>query len=193
MSRVFRGIVATVTTIILGHVTVNAEPVRISQVIEVIGTYQSTSDLRLRSFPSSSGPVSSNASLNLSRAESSSNLLSGVVIESSDPKVEVIVDSSGDVEGTICDCGEIGIAGGAFPKWPLVFFAALPFFFIHDCDDCDTYVGSTPTPTPTPTTPTTPVPEPASMLLFGSGLIVLAAGLRRKYSRFKVVADREEQ
>ncbi len=36
----------------------------------------------------------------------------------------------------------------AFPKWPLLFLAAIPFFFIHGCDDCDT-----PPPTTTPPPP----------------------------------------
>jgi PEP-CTERM motif len=192
MSRLFRDIVATVTTIMLVQVTVNAGPVRIKQVIEVVASNQNTSDLRLRSSATSSASGSTGGTASVT---ASSNLLSGFVVESSDPKVEVIVDS-GDVEGTICDCGDIAIAGGSFPKWPLLFFAAVPFFFIHDCDDCVSYVGPTPTPIPTltiHTTPTTPVPEPASMLLMGSGLILLAAGLRRKYTRIKLVAQREEQ
>ena len=40
------------------------------------------------------------------------------------------------VEGTICDCGEILIPGG-FPKWPLLFLAAIPLFFIDTGDDID--------------------------------------------------------
>ena len=193
MSRVFRGIVATLSTLLLVEGTVNAGPVQIRQVIEVVAIYQKTSDLQLRSLATSSSSVSSSATSDVTR---SGNLLSGLVIESSDPKVEVVDDNSGDVEGTICDCGDIdiGIAGGSIPKWPLVFFAAVPFFFVHDCESCDSYVGPTPTPTPTtPTTPTTPVPEPASMLLMGSGLIVLAAGLRRRYSRVKMNPQRGEQ
>ncbi len=190
MSRLFRGIVTTLSTIMLVQVTANAGPVQITQVIEVVSTYQNTSDLRLRSFATSSPSVSSSATAGLTP---SGNLLAGLIVESSDPKVEVIVDNSGDVEGTICDCGDIGIAGGSFPTWPLVFFAAVPFFFIHDCEDCDSYVGPTATPTPSPTTPTTPVPEPASILLMGSGLIVLAAGLRRKYLPLKLVAKRRAQ
>jgi hypothetical protein len=97
-------------------------------------------------------------------------------------QVGVDVVDQGDVEGTICDCGEITLPGGGFPKWPLVFLAAIPFFFIDGCDHCET-----PTPPTTPTPPRTPeIPEPASMLLFGSGLAALGAGLRRRYARSKL-------
>ena len=86
-----------------------------------------------------------------------------------------------EVEGTICDCGEILLPGGAFPKWPLLFLAAVPLVFINDCDDCVQTPESTPTPTPPPPTATpTPTPEPASLLLFGTGLVAVGAGLRRR-------------
>lgn len=102
--------------------------------------------------------------------------------------VDIDVTEEGEVEGTICDCGEILIAGGGFPKWPLAFLAAVPVVFIDfesECDDCN---SSTPTPTPTPTpgnTPT-PTPEPASLLIFGTGLVAFGAGLRRRYTKAKL-------
>ena len=92
-----------------------------------------------------------------------------------------VVDQ-GDVEGTICDCGEITVPGGGFPKWPLLFLAAIPFFFIHGCDDCEPNVTVTPPPTPE-------IPEPASLLLFGSGLAAFGASLRRRYARGKLAAQ----
>src|SRR6185436_7563161 len=102
-------------------------------------------------------------------------LLSGVAV-SMDPQAGVDVVDQGDVEGTICDCGEITVPGGGFPKWPLLFLAAIPFFFIHGCDDCKT---------PPPTTPTPPeeVPEPMSLLLFGSGLAAIGTRLRKRQSK----------
>jgi len=116
------------------------------------------------------------------------SVLSGVALSGDDAQGSLDVISQGDLEGSICDCGEIpGVeTHGGFPKWPLLFLAAIPFFFIHHhCDTCE----KTPPPTPTPPG----VPEPASMLLMGSGLAALAASLRRRHARkTKAIAATEE-
>ena len=109
-------------------------------------------------------------------------LLAGVAV-SDVPQGGVDVVDQGDVEGTICDCGEITVPGGGFPKWPLLFLAAIPFFFLGGCDDCDERVRETPTPEETP------IPEPASLLLFGSGLAAFGASLRRRYAKAKLSAQ----
>jgi hypothetical protein len=119
-------------------------------------------------------------------ANTAHTLLAGIALSAESPAGVEFVDQS-DVEGTVCDCGEITVPGGGFPKWPLLFLAAVPFFFIHGCDQCET-----PTPTTTPTPPsTTEVPEPTSLLLFGSGLVAFGAGLRRRYARGKGPANPE--
>lgn len=86
----------------------------------------------------------------------------------------------GDVTGTICDCGEIVIpgAGGGFPLWPLLGLGAIPLAFIPGGDN--EVPPFNPPPVPTPTTPPNPIPEPATLLLFGSSLIALGAGARRR-------------
>jgi hypothetical protein len=201
-SRAFRPIAAILSVLLLAGSPVHAGPVAISEVLQVIGSHQNPPELRLRSLQTAATPISaaigSRTDSRVDQSDSgngdiidsstvdagSDTLLAGVNVGTVDPQGGVDVIDQGNLEGTICDCGEITVPGGGFPKWPLLFLAAIPFFFIHGCDDCE---SSTPTPTPTP--PDTPVPEPASLLLFGSGLAAFGAGLRRRYARSKLTAQ----
>jgi len=208
----FRRIAAILSIFLLTGGPVHATPVAISEVIQVIGSYQNPPELRLRSL-SGSTPVSGvKGSIVTSRVKkpnsddpsaildgsasvkaASASLLSGVALNSIDPQRGVEIIDQGDVEGTICDCGEILIPVAGFPKWPLLFLAAIPFFFIDTSDDIDrpTFTPSpqpTPPATPTPT-PQIPIPEPASLLLFGTGLAVFGAGFRRRHAKAKLAAQ----
>lgn len=208
MSRAFRPTAAILCILLLSGVPTYAAPVAIGEVIQVLGSYQNPPELRLRGVsqhtnslvadgtegdePSAvasatqqeaAGDIAEIAGITTTGdvSNSAETLLAGVAVTEV-PQGGVDVVDQGDVEGTICDCGEITVPGGGFPKWPLLFLAAIPFFFINGCDDCEPTVTITPPPTPE-------IPEPASLLLFGSGLAAFGASLRRRYARGKLAAQ----
>jgi hypothetical protein len=175
-----------------------ADPIQINRVVQTLTISQGTTDIRLTLI--AQDPVPSGTKI--TAPTTGPGGVSG--IGSNDPKLDALlsglpivpqrvdigvddVSEEGEVDGTICDCGEILIAGGGFPKWPLLFLAAVPIAFIPDKE---TENNPTPTPTPTPPsvpTPTpTPTPEPASLLIFGTGLVAFGAGLRRRYNKAKL-------
>jgi hypothetical protein len=207
--RVYRSLATILTILLLTSTPVKAGPVTLNEVIQVLGRYQQTPDLRLRSLTQSgnapaSGVKGSSGNSDTKQANpdgpgslidttvsGGGSLLRGVSFN--DPQRGVEIVDQGDVQGTICDCGEILIPGGGFPKWPLLFLAAIPLFFIVSDDDFETPT-STPTPPGNPVPPPTlfsvppgetPIPEPASLLLFGSGIAALGLRYRRRKSRGK--------
>lgn len=188
---------ATLILLLLTAVPALAEPVKTSQLVQTLTSAQGVIDLRLNTLAQDpakgtqpSGPRGESVAKNQGPAQAggkTESVISSVIVTAEGKSIGVEDIEAGEVEGTVCDCGEIFIAGAAFPKWPLLFLAAVPVVFIHDCNDCDETHDSSPTPTPpsTPTPTPQPTPEPASLFLFGSGLVVAGAGLRRRYARAK--------
>lgn len=200
-----RQLCAIICIFLLTAVPALADPITSKQVFQTLNSSQGKLDLRLNSLlPQDPATTKSGIQQNGPRAEGNqpgvtkSEPIAGVAITSEGQELGVDYEE-GEVDGTICDCGEIPpILGGGFPKWPFLFLGAVPLAFIHGCDDCD-QENEQPTPTPTPTppsgptpTPTPPgVPEPGTLLLFGSGLVAAGAGLRRRYAKMKQTKEDE--
>ena len=195
-NRAFRPIAVTLSLLLLAAVPAQAGPIQYGEVVHILGDMHrgtQTQELRLRSVTQEpSTPVSSTASAPLSgspdgtetaSAAAPLSLIAGTEVAPQQPQSNVEVIEQDNIDGTICDCGEIPAVGGGFPKWPLL--ALIPLVCVTGI--CSGDHDETPTPTPPPTE--TPVPEPASLLLFGSGITALAAGARRRYARIKAGKD----
>ena len=205
--RVVSALVAIVSVFLLTAVPALADTLGINQVVQTLTSAPGSPDLRLNTLAQDpnqagnkgskpqAGPRNDSQASNQGGAKNDS-ALSGVSVSGGAPQLGVDIIEEGEVEGTICDCGEILVAGAAFPKWPFLFLGAVPLIFIHDCHDCD---QEQPTPTPTPTPPLTPtptppgVPEPATLFLFGTGLAAFGAGLRRRYAKTKFADQMDAQ
>jgi hypothetical protein len=203
LKRTGRVLSALLCILILTAAPVLAEPIKINQVVPTLTSYQGTVDLRVKTL-ASQDPVSSGTKGATQqggpRSESAAgpqggtkgdSLLSDVIVASDPQKLDLEIIEEGEVEGTICDCGELLVAAAGFPKWSFLFLAAVPLAFINQCDQCNQPPDST--PTPTPSAESTPTPEPASLLLFGTGLLAIGAGLRRRYTRAKLAQNKAEE
>ena len=198
--RTSRLLPATLVVLFLTAVPALAEPIRFTQVVQTLTSSQGVLDLRINTLaqdPKQDGPKGESVAKTKGPTPpdiKTESVVSSVVVTGEGKTIGVEDIEDGEVEGTICDCGEIFIAGGAFPKWPFLFLAAVPVVFIHDCNDCDENHDSSPTPTPPsiPSPTPTPTPEPASLLLLGSGLVAAGAGLRRRYGKLKAVEQIKE-
>jgi hypothetical protein len=193
---------ATLVILLLTAAPALAEPVRFNQVVQTLTSTQGVIDLRLNTLtqdPKKDGPKGETVAKTTGPTQADSKteaVISSVVVTGEGKTIGVEEIADGEVEGTICDCGEIYIAGGSFAKWPFLFLAAVPLVFIdRDSDEQPTPTpppGSSPSPTPNPTPSprnVTETPEPASLLLFGTGLLAAGAGLRKRHAKSKMKED----
>ncbi|MFL6546996.1 MAG: PEP-CTERM sorting domain-containing protein [Candidatus Udaeobacter sp.] len=188
-----RGVATALVATLVWQSSVEAQPITIHRVVLILDRYQNPS--RVDVDQESAHPAPSGSSLQRQATQTKpldTRSLSLISIEgsslsainlSSVPQNPVSVIQQGDIEGTICDCGEIIIPAGGFPKWPLLFLGAIPLFFIsHDTKPSalPVVLPTTPGSSPTPSGSIPQVPEPSSVWFFLGGLAVLAIFWRRR-------------
>jgi hypothetical protein len=103
--------------------------VRVNNVVQTLSSYQGPTDLKLGATTATQDPKTPKTSTNTSGTVDST-LVAGAAKPDAPAGMQVVQDpqqlgveiiEEADVEGTICDCGEFLLPGGAFPKWPLLF------------------------------------------------------------------------
>lgn len=202
-SQAFRQLAAILVILFIAGTPVQAGPVVISEVVQVLGNYRNPPELRLRNTQDPSGrvivdtrPVSNITQRgDKSASPAGDSLLAGIADTATEQQGGVDIVAEGDVEGVICDCGEFGVLSEKFLAWPLVFLAGIPVFFIDKDGSPPPPFASTPTPTPvaTPTPTPPPIPEPTTLLLLGSGLAAFGIGLRRRQKNGAATLDQSKE
>ena len=201
MHQAFRPIAMMLGIVLIIAVPAQAGPIRLLDVVQAISNNENarqTAQLQLRAISQQSDSTIVSGVRPFDAKSSTQKDSTNAPQGGSNQNVDTI--ELGDVTGTICDCGEIVLPGGGFglPLWPLLGLAAVPLLFLNSSNSGEgnppiNVPSITPTPTvpttPTPTVPTTPtpppppgtpIPEPATLLLFGSGMLAMGASTRRR-------------
>lgn len=187
-SRALKYVAATLGLMLLLPYVALAGPVQINKVQQVIkgssarGWQDGSSELRPNTTTKADDPVKTTETSDPTKATSTETTGQQ---QKQDPtqtqpqvRTETVEEFTVSEEACNCTNPQTPVAAAGFPWWVLG-AGAVPLGFIRKKDrDQEPPPESTPTPTP----PTTPEPEPLTLLLFGSGLLALGVGARKRFA-----------
>ena len=118
-----------------------AGPVTIGNVIQLVSSYQNPPSSSAGSFADFQHACASTTASSpiVNSIDGSAVSLGPNSLLNESPLIirifQTVTVLLGEVEAAVCDCGFVTVGGG-FPKWPLLFLAGIPLFFIDkDTED----------------------------------------------------------
>jgi hypothetical protein len=198
-NRAFHAVAMTVSLLLMVAVPAQASPIQIGDVIQVVTASQrnggQNASIELRFLAqddrASAGTVATTSGSSASGTASSSGLVASLQ-DPTDGSI-VQVDVTEDIGVEECECGDFTVPVAGFPVWPFALPLAGLVCLVPDlCTNCTPEPGEDEDCNPTRipdcvelgTCPQ--VPEPASLILFGSGIAALGAGIRRRRAQAKI-------
>jgi PEP-CTERM motif len=199
--RAFRAVAVAVSALLMLAIPAQASPVHINDVVQVVSTSQRSGGqnagvaLRfLAEDDSATAGTTTTATSSGSSSASGDTSSSGITLSVQDPTGGAIIqtDVTEDIGVEECECGDFTVPVAGFPKWPFIPLVGLVCLVPDLCtkgqckptatqdENCQEIVC---------TTNCGQVPEPASLLLFGSGIAALGAGIRRRRAQSKEIKD----
>jgi hypothetical protein len=196
--RAFRTIATTASLLLMVAVPAQASPVHLGDVVQVVSGSQrnggQSASVELRYVSQDNGATAGTSSTGAGTSGTSTtgdSSSSSITTPVQDPGAVVQTEVTEDIGVEECECGDFTVPVAGFPKWPFIPLVA----FVCLVPDLCTSGKCTPTATQDENckeivctdccTNCNQVPEPASLILFGSGLVAIGARLRRRRTQIK--------
>lgn len=191
--RAFRTAAITFSLLLMVAVPAQASPVQLGEVTQVVSGSQrhggQSASVQLRYVSSDDGATAGTSSTSTATSDgaSTSGNSSSITTPLQDPGAVIQTEVTEDIGVDECECGDFTVPVAGFPKWPFIPLVGLVCLVPDLCTSgkCEPKAGQDENCQEVVCTDCNQVPEPASILLFGSGLVAIGARLRRRRTQIK--------